>query len=71
MESSSGEIEITLPTASQFGIKVNTSSGNIRTDFPVTQEGKIDEDNLEGTVGDSSNQITITTSSGDVRIRKK
>lgn len=71
MKSSSGEIEISLPTDSQFGIKVDTSSGDIRTDFSVTQTGKIDEDRLEGTVGSSSNQITIDTSSGDVNIRKK
>lgn len=71
MNSSSGEIEISLPAESQFGIKVNTSSGDIRTDFSVAQSGKIDEDNLEGTVGNSSNQITIDTSSGDVKIRKK
>lgn len=71
MKSSSGEIEITLPADSQFGIKVNTSSGDIRTDFSVSQSGKIDEDNLEGTVGSSSNQITVNTSSGDIDIRKK
>ena len=71
MKSSSGQVELMLPTDSEFGIKVNTSSGDIRTDFSVAQSGEIDEDNLEGTVGNSSNQIEINTSSGDVRIRKK
>lgn len=71
MRSSSGEIELTLPKDSQFGIKVNTSSGDIETDFSVAQSGKIDEDNLEGTVGNSSSQITIETSSGDVKVRSK
>lgn len=71
MRSSSGQVELILPEDSQFGIKVNTSSGDIRTDFSVAQSGKIDEDNLEGTVGNGSNQIEINTSSGDVRIRKK
>lgn len=71
MKSSSGEVELTLPIDAQFDIKANTSSGGIKTDFPVAQSGKIDEDILEGTVGNSSNQITISTSSGDVRIIKK
>jgi lia operon protein LiaG len=71
MKSSSGEVQITLPIDSQFGINVSTSSGDIRTDFSVAQSGKIDEDNLQGTVGNSSNQITINTSSGNVKIKKK
>lgn len=68
LKSSSGEIDLVLPADSQFGIKASTSSGDIRTDFPVTQSGKIDEDRLEGFVGSSSNQILIVTSSGDVNI---
>ncbi|MGE5682998.1 MAG: DUF4097 family beta strand repeat-containing protein, partial [Bacillota bacterium] len=71
MRSSSGEIELNLPSDSQFGIRVNTSSGDIRTDFSVAQSGEIDEDKLEGSVGNGNGNITITTSSGDVKIRKK
>lgn len=70
LRSSSGDIDLILPSDSQFGIRVNTSSGSIRTDFSVAHSGKIDEDNLEGTVGSSNNQIIIETKSGDVSVGK-
>lgn len=71
LKSSSGEIDLLLPADSQFGIRANTSSGDIRTDFSVAQTGKIDEDNLEGTIGSSNNQVVIETSSGDVKIGRR
>lgn len=67
---SSGEIEIILPNDSQFNLNANTSSGQIKVDFPIKISRK-DDDSLSGTVGNSFNNIKVTTSSGDIWIRNK
>lgn len=68
---SSGDVELLLPSDSQFTLELKTSSGEIEVDFPLTTccqaRGK-----LEGKVGESPTAtISIKTSSGDIRIKAK
>lgn len=68
--SSSGDIILILPKNSEFNLKATTSSGNISSDFPIAITSK-NRFELAGRVGDSSNSITISTSSGDINIKSK
>lgn len=68
MECTSGDIELKLPENSEFNLKANTSSGDITTDFPISLIGTINNKSLEGTVGNSDNNIEIKTISGDINI---
>ncbi|MBZ2174210.1 DUF4097 domain-containing protein [Schnuerera sp. xch1] len=67
---SSGNVKIVLPESSQFNIDAYASSGNITTEFPVTIMDK-QKCNLTGKVGNSSNNIEIITSLGDIEIKNK
>ncbi|SCY31357.1 DUF4097 family beta strand repeat-containing protein [Alkaliphilus peptidifermentans] len=66
---SSGKVSLSLQRDASFTLRVNTSSGKINSDFPITTFGSPSKNKLEGTVGTGSGSITIGTSSGDVNIK--
>ncbi|WP_425447426.1 DUF4097 family beta strand repeat-containing protein [Dethiothermospora halolimnae] len=68
IETTSGNVELLLPKDSKFNFAIDTTSGEIETDIPVTLKGDIDDDHLEGQVGDSDNDINIDATSGDVEV---
>lgn len=68
-EASSGNIELTLPEDAGFNLNSHTSSGDVKTMFPIEVTGEIDKE-LKGTVGSGENDIELHTSSGDIRIKK-
>lgn len=67
----SGNINLKLPSDSEFGIEFRATSGNAKCDFPVTLNGSQDDNRLNGTVGSSSNMIKVSSISGDLSIEKK
>lgn len=67
---SSGDVEIKLPSNSQFQLNVQTSSGQFKSSFPLTITEKL-KNNVSGKIGNSTNSINITTSSGDISINPK
>ncbi|ERI91721.1 hypothetical protein HMPREF1982_02764 [Clostridiales bacterium oral taxon 876 str. F0540] len=70
VDSSSGSVEIKLPESSNFYLSAHTSSGGIKTDFPITVKGETGRHELIGTVGSDKNKIKINTSSGSIKILK-
>jgi len=70
IDSSSGDISITLPTDANFELDADTSSGKIICDYPITISGGQDRDQLKGIVGSGANMIHIEASSGDISILK-
>lgn len=64
----SGEADLKLPEGSQFALKYNSASGSAKCDFPIILTGSSDDNDLEGNVGSSDNKITVTSTSGDLRI---
>ncbi|WP_416197523.1 MAG: Putative adhesin [Sporanaerobacter sp.] len=66
----SGDVSIVLPKKSEFQISAQTTSGDLKSNFPITIQGK-HKNSLEGTVGSSENKINIGTVSGDVNIYSK
>jgi DUF4097 and DUF4098 domain-containing protein YvlB len=70
LHSSSGNVEAELREDTSCDLSISTSSGDIDVDFPITVSGQMDEDRVEGTIGDGGPLIEIETSSGDVTVRK-
>ena len=68
IDSSSGDIKITLPADSNFELDSETSSGRIICDYPITISGGQDRNQLEGIVGSGVNKIHLEVSSGDISI---
>jgi lia operon protein LiaG len=65
----SGDIAVTAPASLGAQIDMQTASGDLDSDFPlsVTHSGA---DHLRGTVGDGKGRISVETGSGGVRLLK-
>ncbi|MEZ4412196.1 MAG: DUF4097 family beta strand repeat-containing protein [Gemmatimonadales bacterium] len=70
VDTGSGDVEISAPKSLGAMVEIETSSGDITTEFPlqVTRKGR---DGLRGTIGDGKGRITIDTASGDVTLRQR
>lgn len=66
---SSGEIILNLPKNSQFALNSKATSGSVKCDFPVTVQGESKHNELNGVVGNSKNQINISATSGNIKIK--
>ncbi len=62
---------MTLTVPASFGarVQIETGSGEIDLDFPVTMR-RWERDQVVGTIGDGSGRLVIDTGSGSVRLRK-
>lgn len=69
VETGSGDIGIQAPAALGATVEIETSSGEIETDFPlqVTRRGR---SHLAGTIGDGDGTIEMETGSGEISLRK-
>jgi len=70
VDTGSGDVELAAPASLGATVDIETSSGDIETQFPlqVTRKG---HDGLKGTIGDGRGRITIETASGNVALRKQ
>ena len=68
LDISSGDITIALPEGSAFDALLDTSSGRIRSEFPVLGDLTADDDELNGTINGGGVPVTLQTSSGDIKL---
>jgi len=68
-ETSSGEIDFSLPYNSDALIKLKTSSGSINCELPVTLH-TISRNLLKGKLGAGGTELFLVTSSGDIKLRQ-
>lgn len=70
VDTGSGDVEVSAPKSLGARVEIETSSGDITTEFPlqVTRKGR---DGLVGTIGDGSGRISIDTASGDVVLKQR
>jgi DUF4097 and DUF4098 domain-containing protein YvlB len=67
----SGSVYLTLPPVINVDVDINTGSGGISTDFPVTMEG-LRRSELRGRIGTGEDgRLRMTTGSGSVRLMKR
>jgi DUF4097 and DUF4098 domain-containing protein YvlB len=70
VETGSGDIAVTAPGTLGAEVEIETSSGDIETDFPL-QVTRHSRDHLVGRIGDGRGRIAIETGSGDVRLLRR
>jgi len=70
VETGSGNIAVTAPGTLGAEVEIETSSGDIETDYPL-QVTRHARDHLVGRIGDGKGRISIETGSGDVRLMKR
>jgi DUF4097 and DUF4098 domain-containing protein YvlB len=69
VETGSGNIAITAPPTLSAMVQIETASGEIESDFPLTVTRRA-RDHVEGQIGDGKGSIAIETGSGGVRLLK-
>ena len=70
IDSGSGEVRLTMPPASGASVDLESSSGDINSDFEVRTQ-HIERDALRGTFGDGQGRIKVETGSGDISLLKR
>ncbi|MBA2457992.1 MAG: DUF4097 family beta strand repeat protein [Gemmatimonadales bacterium] len=70
VETGSGDIAVTAPGTLGAEVEIETSSGDIETDFQL-QVTRHSRDHLVGRIGDGRGKIAIETGSGDVRLIRR
>lgn len=70
VETGSGDIAVTAPGTLGAEVEIETSSGDIETDFQL-QVTRHSRDHLVGRIGDGRGKIAIETGSGDVRLLRR
>ena len=66
-DTGSGDVTFTLPNSWESSVELDTSSGEIHSDFPLTVD-EMDEDHVEGRVGTGGGSLEVDTGSGDIRL---
>jgi len=66
----SGDVQLSLPATSEFGLALRTLSGELDCDFPITMLGGNTKFKIRGKVVSDDIHINIATTSGDLEIFK-
>ena len=70
VETGSGDVVLTAPATLDADVEIETSSGDIESDFPL-QVTRHARDHLVGRIGSGRGRIAVETGSGDVRLIKR
>ncbi len=70
IKTASGKTEIKLPENPEFALSFKTSAGSGKCAFPLTITGAQKRNNIEGTVTSNRNSISVSSSSGDLTIKR-
>jgi hypothetical protein len=72
IENRNGSVDLTLPEQSSFNVQLDTTNGDIQSEFPDIKvpDGGLQKKNISGDVGHGGPAIHITTSQGDISLKK-
>ncbi len=72
VENRNGSVDLTLPEEASFTVQAETTNGDLENDFSLSQQEKEDSNrkSYNGTVGKGGPLVRITTSQGDVSLKK-
>ena len=65
-----GSIDLTLPPGASADVHATTMSGNFRSDFPVTMNGRLEERKAEGRIGAGGRELNLTTVNGAITVHQ-
>lgn len=65
----SGDVTVAVPAGFDADFRMSTVSGDLDTDFPLTLNGRMGRRNIEGRIGKGGRELSVSTVSGDVRLR--
>lgn len=65
-----GDVTLRVPASFDADLTMSTVNGSVRSDFPITLEGRIDPRKMRGTIGKGGRRIKVSTVNGSLQIRK-
>ncbi len=68
LHAGSGEVTLRLPSQAGFDLVAHTSSGEVRSDLPITVQGSLGHGELRGKVRGGGVRVEVSTGSGDIHI---
>jgi hypothetical protein len=69
VDTGSGDVTLTFPASWQSQVELDTSSGDIHSDFQMTVE-EMDDDYVRGRIGSGGGSLEVDTGSGDIRLNQ-
>jgi len=69
LKSNFGDIRLTLPSDSALTFDLKTDFGKIRSDFPVTISGELDEKRWKGDINGGGARLTVSTQNGNITLQ--
>jgi Putative adhesin len=64
----SGNITLKIPTQASFNIDARTSSGSLTVHHPITMQGSVSHNHLQGKAGNGGVLLDLHTGSGDIEV---
>jgi hypothetical protein len=64
----SGGVEVRLPSDARFNIDARSSSGNVEVNHPITMQGVLKRNHIQGTVNGGGTLLDVSTGSGTIRV---
>ena len=70
IENQNGSVDVTLPGNSGFVLQANTTDGDLQNEFSLPMRDDDDRKSLQGTVGSGGPSIRVTTTQGDISLKR-
>jgi DUF4097 and DUF4098 domain-containing protein YvlB len=70
IENRNGSVNVTVPEHAAFTVQADTTNGDVENDFSLATQGSETHKNFDGTVGKGGPTMRITTSQGDIALKK-
>ncbi len=68
LHSGSGSVHVELPKDAKFDVNARSSSGSVKIDHPVTMQGTMRRNQIEGKVNGGGVKLDISTGSGSIDV---
>jgi DUF4097 and DUF4098 domain-containing protein YvlB len=68
VESGSGNIELKLPSNAAFSVDARASSGSVEVNHPITVQGAVKKNRIQGRVGEGGPLLNLQSGSGEIRV---
>ncbi|HEY6412470.1 MAG TPA: DUF4097 family beta strand repeat-containing protein [Edaphobacter sp.] len=70
IENRNGSVNVTVPEQADFTVQAETTNGDVENDFSLSNQENDNRKTFGGTVGKGGSLIRITTSQGDIALKK-
>jgi len=70
VQNRNGSVSLTVPDHANFTVSAETSDGDVDNDFSLSSQDRDNRKTLNGTVGKGGPLVRITTSQGDIKLKK-